>query len=165
MAALSSTSHNNQNAGIKTAKTRLCIISDTHSRQLFSADDGSYAFRHPLPTADILLHCGDLTLTGEIDEHERTFSVVKGAEAELKLVIPRNHDMTLDEPFYEKNWRRFHARAGKQDVKKAKEIWTGEEARAAGIVYLEKGLRTFDLKSGARFTVRNSLHDWLPSKA
>ena len=32
-------------------------------------------------------------------------------------------------------------------------MWTGEEAREAGIVYLEEGIRTFELRSGVRFTV------------
>ncbi|KAI9717015.1 MAG: hypothetical protein M1812_004950 [Candelaria pacifica] len=153
MATTPSTSRSNKTTSTQNIKTRLCIISDTHSHPLFAVDDKSHAFRHPLPTADILLHCGDLTSTGTIDEHERTFSVVKSAEAELKLVIAGNHDMTLDEPFYQENWRRWHAYGGKQDVKKARDIWTSEEARRAGVVYLEEGVRSFELRTGAKFTI------------
>lgn len=39
------------------------------------------------------------------------------------------------------------------DVDAVRELWTGDEARANGIVYLEEGVRTFNLSSGARFTV------------
>ncbi|KAI9797645.1 MAG: hypothetical protein M1835_007393 [Candelina submexicana] len=153
MATASSVSLNSRVTSPKTIKTRLTIISDTHSHPLFSTDDASHAFRHPLPRADVLLHCGDLTSTGKIDEHQRTFSLVKSAEAELKLVIAGNHDMTLDAPFYEENGRRWHAYGGKQNIKKAKDIWTGDEARRADIVYLEEGVRTFELQSGAKLTV------------
>lgn len=40
-----------------------------------------------------------------------------------------------------------------EDVEEIRELWTGQEAREAGIVYLEEGVRTFELGSGARFTV------------
>ena len=40
-----------------------------------------------------------------------------------------------------------------EDLKKCKKMWTGEEAKKAGIVYLEEGIRRFSLKSGVEFTV------------
>ncbi len=40
-----------------------------------------------------------------------------------------------------------------EDGKRIRELWMGDEARRAGIVYLEEGVRTFELGSGARFTV------------
>lgn len=40
-----------------------------------------------------------------------------------------------------------------EDVEEIRELWTGQEARDAGIVYLEEGVRTFELGNGARLTV------------
>lgn len=151
----SSTLHHEMNTSNNTVKTRICIISDTHSQSPYPADDASHRFREPLPKADILLHCGDLTYTGDINEHEQTLAVVQNVEAEFKLVIAGNHDLTLDQPFYKKHWRRWHGRI--QDVERARDLWTGEAARQAGIVYLEEGVRTFELKNGARFSVCSPL--------
>lgn len=82
--------------------------------------------------------------------------MLKKASAELKLVISGNHDITLHEEFYVRGTGKDkHGRRGRglEDVQKIREMWTGEEARRAGIVYLEEGVRTFELKSGAKFTV------------
>ena len=83
--------------------------------------------------------------------------MLKAAPAELKLVIPGNHDITLHEEFYVGGTGRdkhvMRGRGGIEDVEKIREVWTGQEARNSGIVYLEEGVRTFELESGARFTV------------
>ncbi len=82
--------------------------------------------------------------------------MLKAAPAELKLVIPGNHDITLHEEFYVGGTGKDkHVGRGRgvEDVKRIRELWMGEEARRAGIVYLEEGVRTFELGSGARFTV------------
>lgn len=84
------------------------------------------------------------------------FDMLREASAELKLIIPGNHDITLHEDFYVRGTGKDkHVGRGRglEDVQKIREMWTGEEARRAGIVYLEEGVRTFELKSGARFTV------------
>ncbi|MCJ1372841.1 hypothetical protein MMC20_004066 [Loxospora ochrophaea] len=144
-----------------TVKTRICIISDTHTRQPFPATDTNHAFRNPLPTADILLHAGDLTSTGRITEYESTITMLKEANAELKLVIAGNHDTSLDSEYYpraikEKFLPVIGHRFGGEDLVKVKELWTGEELGKAGIVYLEEGVQTFELKNGARFTIYTS---------
>lgn len=83
--------------------------------------------------------------------------MLKHAPAKLKLVIPGNHDITLHEEFYvwgtgkDKHVRR--GGEGMEDIKKIRKMWTGEEARKAGIVYLEEGVWTFELGNGANFTV------------
>ena len=85
------------------------------------------------------------------------FDMLKEAPAELKLVIPGNHDITLHEEFYVRGTgKNKHVRRGSrgmEDVQKIREMWTGDEARRAGIVYLEEGVRRFELGNGARFTV------------
>ncbi|KAI9773689.1 MAG: hypothetical protein M1840_006963 [Geoglossum simile] len=134
---------------LKTVTTRLLIISDTHSTSPFPSSLKTHAFRHPLPRTDILLHAGDLSLTGALAEYSPTISFIAAAHAELKLVIAGNHDLTLDADFQQ----RESNGKGEGDTIEAKKIWTSEAARAAGIVYLEEGVRTFTLKSGARFTI------------
>ena len=128
----------------KMVKTRFCLISDTHGHAPFPSTDSEHGYRLPLPSADVLLHAGDLTLNGKLDEYRVMIDMLKAADAELKIVIAGNHDLTLDATY---------SRNDKADVKEAKELWTSEEARAAGLVYLEEGLNKFELKNGVAFTV------------
>lgn len=91
-------------------------------------------------------------MTGRVAEYESMLDVLKQADAELKIVIAGNHDITLDEDYYNSfGWRKH--RYGREDLGRVREMWTGEEARKAGIVYLEEGVHTFTLKNGAKFTV------------
>ena len=140
----------------KTIRARLLIISDTHTAAPLPSTDRTHAYRLPFPQADILLHAGDITKVGYLTEYQAMFDMLKAAPAELKLVIPGNHDITLHEQFYvEGTGKKKHLWRGRsmENVEKIRELWTGQEAREAGIVYLEEGVRTFELSTGARFTV------------
>lgn len=129
------------------------MISDTHTHTPWSESSTSYAYREPLPKADILLHAGDITMIGLVKEYEKMIEVLTKAEAELKIVIAGNHDVTLDEEYYhETGMARFH-RYQAEDLNAVRELWTGVKAKQANIIYLEEGTRTFTLDSGARFTV------------
>ncbi|MCJ1464134.1 hypothetical protein MMC07_002747 [Pseudocyphellaria aurata] len=140
----------------QTVKTRFCILSDTHSQPPLPESSTDHAYRQPLPAAHVLLHAGDLTMTGRVSEYQQMLNTFRHADAELKIVIAGNHDITLDESFYgEIGGSLFHL--GKQeDVTKVREMWTGWEAKQAGIVYLEEGTRTFHLRNGAKFTIYTS---------
>ena len=142
-------------SGPATVKTRFCLISDTHTQDLFPADDTKHAYREPLPSVDVLLHAGDITKMGYIVEYERMLRLLKKADAELKIVIAGNHDITLDRTYYNTIGKRMMHRNIAEDTDLIRDMWTGSEARAAGIVYLEEGIRTFELSNGARFTVRS----------
>ncbi|KAJ5808002.1 hypothetical protein N7474_009271 [Penicillium riverlandense] len=164
-------------------KTRICIISDTHTCAPHAPLNTSNPYRQPLPKADILLHAGDITKVGYHVEHEQMVAMLKEADAELKLVIAGNHDMTLDEEYFTSyGWRR-HQRpewlggqgilpdedprstirmkndvppseeALKAYVQRAKDLYTNASAQAAGIRYLDEGTYTFTLSNGATFTV------------
>ena len=138
-------------------RTRVCIISDTHTRAPLPADNKNHAYRYPLPKADVLLHAGDITNEGYLSEYETIFEVLEAADAELKIIIAGNHDITLDEEYYARETRKKSVHGGKAiDPKAVKELWAGEKAKAAGIMYLEEGTNTIELKNGATFTV--SLH-------
>lgn len=168
-------------AGIK---TRICMISDTHTTSPYSSSEKDHAYRNPLPEADILLHSGDLTKVGYRTEHEETISMLKAAPAELKLVIAGNHDITLDEEYFLRTGYKKHRKTayfGAKNIplhedektrlevikggtippppqllsyiRDIKDLYTNESARAAGIRYLDEGIHTFTLSSGAKFTV------------
>lgn len=138
-----------------TIKTRILIISDTHSATLFPSEQTDVAFREPLPKADVLLHCGDLTMVGHLHEYERTLEMLASIDAPLKLVIAGNHDISLDKEFWD---RRGHIRQRLQAPdpsvhEQAKGIWEGEAAKNAGVTYLEEGVHAFTLANGAKLRV------------
>ncbi|KAL9053357.1 MAG: hypothetical protein Q9206_003961, partial [Seirophora lacunosa] len=135
-----------------TVRTRFTLISDTHTAELFPSTDTQHAYRDPLPAADVLLHAGDLTNCGYIAEHETAFATVSRAPAELKIVIAGNHDITLDEAYYRRVGAKRMHRNIPEDTAAVREIWTGAAAQAAGVVYLDEGIRSFTLKNGATFT-------------
>lgn len=156
----------------ETVKTRILIISDTHTAPLVDPSGNNepaleVAFRAPLPAADVLLHCGDLTMMGYLDEYEGALEMLGSIDAPLKLVIAGNHDLSLDEEFYLgqsrgrpltmpfPNGQRMHLKKFDPDMpRKAKEMWTGEKAKAKGVTYLEEGVHEFVLQNGAKLTVR-----------
>lgn len=135
------------------------MISDTHTHAPLPAGITNFAYREPLPKADILLHAGDITMIGRVEEYEKMIDVLTKAEAELKIVIAGNHDITLDEDFYQESGRARMHRNKAEDLNAVRELWTGAKARQASIVYLEEGIRTFSLSNGARFTVSCLLFD------
>ncbi|KAJ5678777.1 hypothetical protein N7462_007021 [Penicillium macrosclerotiorum] len=171
-------------AGNRVIKTRICMISDTHTAEPRPRLQSSYAYRSPLPEADILLHAGDLTKVGYSVEHAAMVEMLKAAKAELKLVIAGNHDITLDEEYFTNFGYQRHGRPEwlggkgilleddeeslggsirtgavpslaqmKAYVRRVKDMYTNESARAAGIRYLEEGVHTFTLRNGAQLTV------------
>ena len=136
-----------------TKRTRILVLSDTHTQTPMPAEDALHAYREPLPDADVLLHAGDLTKVGKRVEYEVMVDMIKKHSAELKLVIAGNHDITLDEEYYASpHGRQKHQ---DQDLSQIRELWCGGEAKRQGLVYLEEGTNTFQLRNGAKFTVRN----------
>jgi hypothetical protein len=92
----------------------------------------------------------------------KTFNVLASIEAEFKLVIAGNHDLTLDAdfwrhgPFSPKNPTEEQNAIVEEQIRSAKEMWTGKEARKKGIRYLEEGVHEFELTNGAKFRVSRS---------
>jgi predicted MPP superfamily phosphohydrolase len=137
-------------------KTRFLVISDTHSASPGQITKKPNVVPSPsLPKADVLLHCGDLTMIGHLDEYETTLKMLGTIEADLKLVIAGNHDITLDEAYYHRKGQFMHSSSGfSEDLPmKAREMWLGERAKAAGVTYLEEGTHSFTLKNGAKLRV------------
>ena len=137
----------------ETVKTRLLILSDTHTTPPLSSSSHDHAYRHPLPDADVVLHAGDLTVKGYKNEYIDTFNFLTSHPAELKVVIAGNHDLTLDEGYVLGPHGTRHARHSVEDCRAVKEMWCSPEAKKHGIWYLEEGTYSFNLKNGASFTV------------
>lgn len=103
-----------------------------------------------MPQVDVLLHTGDLTNFGELEALKKSVKMLGTIEAELKLVIAGNHDISLDaiarvENMSDDEYAKYH--------KEALEIMTGPLAKEAGIIYLQEGTYTFTLCNNATFKV------------
>lgn len=86
-----------------TVKTRVIIISDTHGAPLSKKGGKGKPlyppFKAPLPAADLLIHCGDLTNSDLIERYEDALDMLKEINAPVKLVIAGNRDLSLDKDF------------------------------------------------------------------
>jgi Icc-related predicted phosphoesterase len=138
-------------------KTRILIISDTHGQDLPTLSSG--------PTADVAIHCGDLTDESKLNEFETSIRLLKRINAPLKLVIGGNHDFTLYTPAFERliaEARRFSTEVITKEEVEREYGATGQaaalfkEAAASGIILLDEGTHAFDLADGARLTVFSS---------
>ncbi|KAJ3502814.1 hypothetical protein NM208_g16647 [Fusarium decemcellulare] len=154
----------------KPVKTRILIISDTHGSipkpkvddQPTTEDELSQenvmwvrtGWRDPLPQADVVLHCGDLTKRSSTREFQDTFSVLRSLQAPLKLVIAGNHDSALDEPYWVNE-----CGGSRRGVERTMEIV--EAAKVDGVQYLTEGVHEFTLDNGARLRVFAS--PWTPA--
>lgn len=153
-------------AATSTVKTRILIISDTHKsvpKLSDPAEDIGHeiaqidqhrstavtGFRHPLPKADVVLHCGDLTSRGFTDEVQGAFDMLRTLDAPLKLVIAGNHDLCLDPNFVRGKFGGYDQ--ADHMIKEARQMV--EDGRADGIQLLDEGVHTFDLANGARLKV------------
>lgn len=130
-----------------TVPTRFLIISDTHHVE---PEQFQTAF-HPLPQVDVLLHCGDLTQCGGLSSYKKALRILASIDAELKLVLPGNHDLELDGEYW-----RSHLIEGEdlpEEHDDAVAFWRGPQAKAARVIYLDEGLHEFRLGNGGGFTM------------
>ncbi|MCJ1294033.1 hypothetical protein MMC34_005590 [Xylographa carneopallida] len=130
-----------------TIATKFLVISDTHNFEFGNNDGDTHPLREPTPKVDVLLHCGDLTEVGGISSYEKALRMLGRIDAELKLVIPGNHDLDLDKQFWEAH------DDDQEDHNAAVNTMTGRLADEAGVSYLAEGTHSFTLKSGAKFTI------------
>lgn len=136
-------------------RTRLLILADTEGvRCLPDA--------RPLQPIDVVIHCGDITGTSQISEYRTALQLLRAIDAPLKLVIPGNHDFTLDTPTFQhmcakasgSRLARIHQLYGLPG--QARQLFADAAAAArgeAGVTYLEEGTHRFALANGAELTV------------
>ncbi|OQO08306.1 hypothetical protein B0A48_06176 [Cryoendolithus antarcticus] len=162
-----------------TVHTRIMIISDTHCAS-FTNDNlgaiGTTAFALPLPPSiDLLIHCGDLTNEGDTRGYHEALDMLAHIPAPIKLVIPGNHDLSLD-----REWVISHLPSDLQNRQPemsvaqanaryldAQRLWTSrnERAQCDGITFLEEGMQTVTLRNGALLNIYASpftprFEDW-----
>lgn len=142
--------------------TKILILSDTHGMTL--------AEKMPSQSADLCIHCGDLTEESKLDEFRATLELLRAIEAPLKLVIAGNHDFTLDTPSFKRKIK--EARPNLEPELAAKVYGDYEEAgrllldaKRDDIHFLDEGPHQFALQNGAKLTVYASLYtlslgDW-----
>ena len=140
-------------------KTRFLILSDTHGME-FRPE------HRPFQHADVAIHCGDLTEESKLEEYRASIRLLKDIHAPLKLVIAGNHDFTMDVPAFRKKVADARPPLDPDLVRKvygdygnARQMF--EDARAAGIIFLDGGSHQFTLENGAVLTVYAS--PWTPS--
>lgn len=129
---------------VETQKVRFLIKSDTHD--LNFATDSTSAFRYPTEPLDVVLHCGDLTENGSPESIEAALQMLGSIDAELKLVIAGNHELSLDRDYW------IGEGGSEEEHKGAVSMVAGDLAQKCGITSLNEGTHTFALKSGARST-------------
>lgn len=102
---------------------RLVCISDTHNQE---------GKMEKLPEGDVLIHAGDWTGTGT---QRQVISFIRWFASQPhkhKILVAGNHELTMDLPYYQTNWHRFHPRKAlpAHDIK-------SYVLREEGIHYLE----------------------------
>lgn len=157
-----------------TVRTRILIISDTHgvSPTPVPAEADPQcslhrsAFHEPLPEADVVIHCGDLTKRSTIDEYRATVALLRAARAPVKIAIAGNHDVSLHESYYRERVASF-SKDGRPDLGwLARQLATNHDAATLltssdDITYLEEGSHDVALPNGARLRLYTS--PWTPS--
>ena len=74
-------------------------------------------------------------------------------DAELKLVIPGNHDLELDKAFWAAQRDEDGNAEDPEDHNLAVKSMTGPLAAEAGVTFLTEGTHSFTLKTGAKFSI------------
>ncbi|OJK03071.1 hypothetical protein ASPACDRAFT_1886086 [Aspergillus aculeatus ATCC 16872] len=138
-------------------KTRFLILSDTHGHEL---PEECYTQHH----ADVVIHCGDLTDSSYLTEFRTTIQLLQKLHAPLKLVIPGNHDFTLDTPTFQQKVKSSgldHREDDRRLVRQVygdygevrRKLFTDDLQQTSGITLLDEGIHVFRLANGARLTV------------
>ncbi|GFP59361.1 UPF0046 protein T07D4.2 [Trichoderma asperellum] len=162
-----------------TIKTRILIISDTHATVPRTKDvhpedtedelnkpggpiSFPTGFRSPLPEADVVLHCGDLSKRGRPDEMRKTFDMLRGLRAPLKLVIAGNHDLAFDDTHYshddsdgsdDDNAINPNPKPNPKKPMYNEALEIAKQAEVDGVKYLTEGTYSFDLANGSRLRI------------
>ncbi|TEA14368.1 Metallophosphoesterase domain-containing protein 1 [Colletotrichum sidae] len=129
----------------KDAVVRFLVLSDTH--------DNAYPDPYAIPPADVVLHCGDLTNMGGMSNYENAIHCLSEFDAELKLVIPGNHDIALDPSRKQfKNQDEHVDEEYFHGFRNALDMFKGYE-KHTGIRLLAEGTHHFTLRDGRFFSV------------
>ncbi|KAJ7253765.1 Metallo-dependent phosphatase-like protein, partial [Mycena haematopus] len=125
--------------------TRFVLLSDTHTR------------RCDVPNGDVLLHSGDLTERGTLDELKSTMEWLYALPHPVKIIIAGNHDEIVDREWYEASYEsdfrtlpRSDGAATPVPAEVVLELLKGPQAVAANIIYLEGEEYRFKVQDGGK---------------
>ncbi|KAJ7248843.1 Metallo-dependent phosphatase [Mycena haematopus] len=121
--------------------TRFVLISDTHGRTF------------PVPDGDVLLHSGDLTRSGTLNDLRQIMTWLYALPHPIKIIIAGNRDFPLDRKWYDINWPQTGRHGNKptwEPPESIFELLTGPDAVAANIVYLQDQVYRFRTRPGGR---------------
>ncbi|KAL2104538.1 hypothetical protein VUR80DRAFT_10355 [Thermomyces stellatus] len=157
------TSSSSSSSSKPTVRTRILIISDTHGVTPTTeppAEGGGgdaqcsshghtaprSAFHNPLPEADVVIHCGDLTKRSTLGEYRATVSLLHAVRAPVKIAIAGNHDISLHESYYSERAASFAPSERPDFGWLVRQLASNHDASALlsssdGITYLEEGAR------------------------
>lgn len=128
---------------------RFLIMSDTHD----TAFPPPHQTQAPDCQVDVVLHCGDLTMIGGLSNYRKAIKDLADCDAELKLVIPGNHDVSLDPKWWANNLD-VEDDGDPEEPQKALALFS--EAASTGIGLLGEGLHRFTLRDGRSFSIYTS---------
>jgi len=81
---------------------RLVCLSDSHSGAKNWLEKGA------VPDGDVFIFAGDMTGKGTIAEVAAFVEFVKQLPHKHKIVVAGNHDLVLDQEYYEYSWKTYH---------------------------------------------------------
>ncbi|KAM3443657.1 hypothetical protein NHJ13734_001779 [Beauveria thailandica] len=125
-----------------TQQIRFLVLSDTH--------DNAFPDPASLPAVDVVIHCGDLTMIGGMSNYRRALESLAACLAEVKLVIPGNHDVSLDAKWWEEN---LDSDDEQNEPVRARALCTSDDYTRRGVRFLDEGHHKVTLKDGRAFTV------------
>lgn len=126
------------------------VLSDTHNDAFPSTDS--------LPAADVVIHCGDLTQIGGLSNYRQAIESLASCRAELKLVIPGNHDVSLDDAWWAKN---LDSDDEDDEPDRARAIFADNKYTSRGVRLLNEGTHDITLGDGRSFRLYTS--QWTPA--
>ncbi|KAH0591748.1 hypothetical protein MHUMG1_10513 [Metarhizium humberi] len=121
---------------------RFLVLSDTH--------DDAFPVPASLPAVDVVIHCGDLTMIGGLSNYRRALDSLAACPAEIKLVIPGNHDVSLDAEWWGEN---MDSDDDEDEPVRARALFTLDEYTRCGVRFLDEGTHEIALHDGRSFKV------------
>ncbi|KAF4578633.1 hypothetical protein EYR40_001215 [Pleurotus pulmonarius] len=125
--------------------TRFVCISDTHGRK-FTA----------IPPGDVLLHAGDLSSWGYTKHLRPTLDWLKSLQHPIKVIIAGNHDLCLDGALRRELGAGFLGTDPDDVLEVARSVVLGDDAKEAGIIYLEHEACIVPSPSGRNWKIYGS---------
>lgn len=121
---------------------RFLVLSDTH--------DNAFPLPESLPAVDVVIHCGDLTMIGGLSNYRRALDSLAACSAEVKLVIPGNHDVSLDAEWWDEN---MDSDDDEDEPAHARALFSLDKYTRSGVRLLDEGTHEIILQDGRSFKV------------